>query len=207
MKVTNKLLFDKKEIGKIIFDSNDFCISKIKKQINRSISELNKFYKIKIPKINIELIYSKTKFDEIIKRKSPNWLVGITIKNKIYIFSPLCMEKYTSHNKKDFNKNLNHEICHLFNMAINKKLPTWIDEGSALYLSKQKKNHSFNKSDWLFFINKLNSRMTIKTFTDHNGYKIAYHMTDKIVKKRGLKYLLKLIKEPSRLGREGLFES
>jgi hypothetical protein len=203
-KISKEIIVYKNEIGKICFLPGDNYIKILENQIIRSVKKLSGFYSINIPYINIELIYSRKELNNKLKRKTPNWLIGVNYKNKIYLFSSSVVERYSSHKKSRLNKIITHEICHAFNSKINKKMPTWLDEGIALYLSNQKKKRDFKKSDWQFFVNNINKKINLNSLTEHDGYKVSYWMVKGLTDNYNKKNLLKLIKKSSLLKREDL---
>jgi len=203
-KITKEINFDKKKLGKICFLPNDNSVRNIEKQVLKSIKKLKAFYNINVSNINIELVYSRKELNKKLKRKTPNWLIGTVVKNKIYIFSLLSITKHNCHKNNKFNKLINHELCHIFNAKLNKKMPIWLDEGIALYLSRQEKKKDFKKSDWQFFIENINKNISFNSFLKHDGYKVSYWLVKKLFDNSNKNKLLKLIKKPSLIKREGL---
>lgn len=194
-KIIKDIKIGKIKIGKITFRPNDHSIGWTEKLVLSNLKKLNRFYKIKNPEINLELIYSRKEFNVKIGRQTPKWLVGVALKKKIYLFSPLVIEKSSSHRKYELNKIITHELCHIFNNKINKEVLSWVDEGTALFLANQKKIKDFKKSDWCFFIdNFLTKNIGFQSFVKHNGYKISYWAVKTIIEKRGINKLLDLIK-------------
>lgn len=201
-KISKELKFNKTKIGKIYFLPDDHSTENINKQTSRSIKKLKDFYNINVSNINIELIYSRKELNKKIERRTPNWLIGLACKNKIYLFSPLAVEKHSSHKKSDLNKIITHELCHIFNAKVNNNIPLWLDEGLALYLSNQKKNKDFKKSDWRFFVDNLNKKTSFDSFVKHDGYKISYRLVKKLADKYNRKELLRIIKRPRDLDKK-----
>lgn len=194
-KISKNIKVRKIKVGKIIFKPNDHSVNWIERLVSSNLEKLNKFYKIKNPRINLELIYSRKEFNDKIGRQTPKWMVGVALKNKIYLFSPLVIEKISSHKKSELDKIITHELCHIFNNKINKEILSWVDEGTALFLANQKKIKDFKKLDWCFFINNfLTKNIGFQFFVKHNGYKISYLAVKTIIEKRGINKLLDLIK-------------
>lgn len=194
-KISKDIKVKKIKVGRIIFRPNDHSVNWIEGLVLSNFKKLNKFYKIKKPKINLELIYSRKEFNAKIGRQTPKWLVGVTLKNKIYLFSPSVIEKVSSHKKSGVKKILAHEICHIFNNKLNKNPLMWIDEGMALFLAGQKKENDFIKKELDFFrTNFFDKNIKLKLFAKHNGYKISYWGIKTIVEKRSINKLLDLIK-------------
>jgi len=194
-KIYKEIQVNKIKIGRIVFLPDDYSVENINKHILKSIKKLKGFYDKNISNINIELVYSRKELNKKIKKKTPDWLVGFTDKNKIYLFSPLVVEKYSSHRKSDLNKIITHEFCHIFNAKINNNIPIWLDEGLAMNLSNQKKNKDFKKSDRQFFIDNLNNNISFDSFVKHDGYKISYWLVKKLIYKHKGKKILEIIKK------------
>lgn len=122
-------------------------------------------------------------------------MVGWFRRKKQYLFSPLVIEKVSSHKKTEIKKILTHEICHIFNGKINKNSLMWVDEGAALLLSGQKKNNDLTKEDLnLFYNNFFCKNIGLKLFSKNKGYKISYWTIKTIVKMFNRKKILELIK-------------
>lgn len=194
-KVNKDIKINQKQVGKIVLRYDDQSISWVKRLVLSNLRKLNKFYKTDYPEINLELVYSRKEFDDKIGRHTPDWMVGVSLKNKIYLFSPLSIEKFSTHKKSKLNKIIAHELCHIFNNKINKEILNWVDEGTALFLADQKKAKDFKKSDWYFFIdNFLNENINLRSFAKHEGYKISYWLVRTIIENLGVNTLYRLIK-------------
>ncbi len=205
MKITNNNIMNRKKLKKqikidttsaqIIYTADDRSIKWTEKILLNSLKELKAFYQINIPTIELELIYSRKEFNDKIGRMTPDWMVGVAWQNTIYLFSPSVIEKESSHNKASLNKILMHELCHIFNNKINKKILTWVDEGTTIFLARQKKSKDFKKSEWDCFIdNFLTKNVDLTTFAEHNGYKMSYWLIKMLARKLGKERLLDLIK-------------
>ncbi len=178
----------------IVFDEKDKSAMQFEKYTATILEKLYKFYKIKNPQINIELVYSREEFDDKLEYKTPKWLVAIVEDNDIYLFSPSVIEKVSNHKKSEIKKLFTHEICHVFNSKINMNNLMWVDEGVALFIAKQKKEY-FSQKDLDFFIrNYLNKNISLQLFAENNGYNISYWMIRMIVKKFGEGKLLELLR-------------
>lgn len=153
-------------------------VNNIKKsvhQIDKNIENVFK-QKVLISKITIEIIDSRKEFDKLLNKSTPNWLVAISDgKNKkIYIMNEKIIERNSRFN---FSTILKHEIAHIYLYSINKKIPIWLDEGLALNLSKQKKEHNIRQENWLYFLsNYKNRKLQFGKFAENEGYRISYHI-------------------------------
>lgn len=194
-KINRDIRMGKTKIGTIIFRPNDDSINWAEGLFLSSFKKLSKFYKVRNPEINLELLYFREEFDNKVGRKTPEWIVGVTLKNTIFLFNPSVIEKFSIHKKTGLNKIIAHKVCHIFNSKINKEVLNWIDEGTALFLAGQKKAKGFKKTDWQFFIDNFLDRNTnLQFFAEHEGYKISYWTIRTIVENLGTNKILDLIK-------------
>lgn len=198
IKVQKPLKISGKTIGKILYQDGDPSVKLIKKTIQSSFKRLKETYKIAPKNISFlcfELVYSREELNKKIYKRTPDWLVGLFHKNKIYLFSPTVIEKFSPHKKTYINRLITHELCHLFNYAVNPSLPLWLNEGIALILADQKKDSHISKSDWLFFKKNLtNKKINSKDFSGHSGYRISYTLTNHLLDKLGRDSLSQLVK-------------
>jgi len=194
-KISRDIQIAKIKVGKIIFEPNDLSVGWIGRLILSNLKKLSKFYKTNCPEMSFELVYSREEFNNKVGRQTPEWMAGVVLKNKIYLFSPLVIEKVSTHKKSKLNEIITHELCHIFNNKINKEILTWIDEGIALFLANQKKLKDFKKSDWRFFVDSfLNKNIDLQDFAKYEGYKISYWTIRTIADTFGVNKLLDLIK-------------
>ncbi|MEI6296849.1 MAG: basic secretory protein-like protein [bacterium] len=94
-------------------------------------------------KLNFELLINihdtRDQYDKTLNRKTFDWEVGNTNKNRIDILHPNSFEKYSSHKKEEFLPTLKHELVHVYlNQLIRDKIiPLWLNEGIANFVSGQ----------------------------------------------------------------------
>lgn len=197
-KFEKSLKIGARTIGSFLYQPDDYSAKLVKNTILNSFKRLKKLYKVSPKNIHpmcFELIYSRKELNSKIGKKTANWLVGFSHKNKIYLFSPIAIEKFSFHKKSHINKLITHELCHLFNYAANPLLPIWLNEGIALVIANQKKDFLIPKSDWLFFNNNLsNKNFNFRKFSEHSGYKISYKLATNLLDKLGQDSLLQLVK-------------
>lgn len=180
---------------RFVFKETDKSAVKLEKHTITALKQLSKFYKIKPPKINIELIYSRKELDDKLNRETPRWLVAAALKNSIYLFSPAAIENLSDHKKTEVKKLLTHELCHIFNSKVNKANLMWADEGVALFLANQRKIRNFTKKELNFFANNFFAEnINLRLFAKNNGYKISYWAIKKIVGKYNKKKILELLR-------------
>lgn len=201
MKKTEKIDKITKTI-KIIYKANDTCANQLKKKLYNAAKYLEEFYEIKVPKTTIELVYSRKEFEKKTHYiNSPEWLVAIAKKNKIFLVSPSAIEKISCHKKSKVKKIITHELCHIFNNKINRNMLMWVDEGIAQFIAGQKKKKDFTKNNLdLFTRNLFDNQINLATFSKNNGYKISYWIANEIVKDSGRNGLSRLMKISSKNG-------
>lgn len=179
----------------VVFNEDDKFILSLEKYTKIVIKDLQKFYKVKNPKIKIELIYSRKEFNNKLGFKTPNWLVATALKNNVYLFSPSVIEKVSDHKKTEIKKLLTHELCHIFNSKINKNSLMWVDEGIALFIAKQRKNKSYTEDNLNYFSNYyFEKNIKLSPFAANNGYRISYWAIRKIAEEFNSEKLLELLK-------------
>jgi len=202
MKIQQKVKINQNSELLVLFENNDSSVKKLIKSIPEKINKLENFYKINLPKTTIEFVYSREDFDQKIGSETPEWMVGFTRGNKIYLFSPQVIEKESTHKKAEVEKILIHEICHIFNHKINKRTLRFFDEGVALYLADQEKpkpkKFDYKKIKQKFFKWDISS----KQFAENDGYQLSYWFVRKVVEKYSKNKILNLLKtDPRKIGR------
>lgn len=179
----------------VIFHTDDKSAMKLSNNITEILKKLNKFYKIKIPKIRIEFVYSRKELDEKLGCKTPKWFVAAQEKRNIYLFSPMMIEKGSDHKRSEMKKLLTHELCHISNKEINKRSLMWVDEGLALFFANQKKSNNFSERDLEYFAkNYFDKNISLKLFAKNNGYQISYWAIKIFIKQYGAKELVNLLR-------------
>lgn len=156
--------------------------------IDKITAELETFFNIKAPKINIVIINSREEFDKIRGVKTQSWQAGMAKEGVIYAIHPEKLEKITTHKKESHPIRIKHEIVHLFykKCTDGEGRPRWLNEGLAYYLANQKQ--------WeLSEENKL-SVTSYFSDTDKNIYGIGEYMVRTLIDKYGKEKLVKLIK-------------
>jgi len=109
--------------------------------LNQTYKEYQSFFKI-TPKRKPCLFFLKSRqeFDDICGEKTQSWVTGFHTQNFIFLMDE---DVYETESSKKFNPEyypltLKHELSHYFylNLASTSK-PVWLNEGLAIYLSKQ----------------------------------------------------------------------
>lgn len=94
----------------------------------------------KYPKLTINVHSTRKSYDKALGRKTESWHVGSASNdNYIHILHPEAFEKFSTHNKSEFDGVLKREIVHIYlNMLSNHSyVPYWLNEGLANNLSGQ----------------------------------------------------------------------
>jgi spermidine/putrescine-binding protein len=125
--------------------------------------------------------------DAVYGKKTPDWLVGFTHKNTIFILNSKFYTKESSHKSlKDFWKTLKHEYCHLYYKKLTgNTYPDWLNEGLACYLANQKKSKP-----------ELHEALSIledKNQGKYDVYKVGYFWIKLLIEKYGKKKFFDLI--------------
>jgi len=153
------------------------------------------FHDQKEPDITVHVLLSRKDFDKALGRKTPEWMVGVTKNQDIYIMSPEAFEKESSHPRSYFGKVLMHEITHSFVLKINKNNMQWLDEGLALNLADQKKEKPDQKTINFFIKDKnLYKNLDLDTFSTQGGYRISYFLVKYILSRFPKEIIIKLLK-------------
>ena len=110
------------------------------------ISEINQLidrFNFKNKKIYLNFEDDIYQCSKLVGHTLPDWFKGITIGNQILILK--YNEKYYD-NYKEFKKIIIHEIVHaiLYNKLLC-EIPNWLNEGIAIYLSKQDEDLQYEK--------------------------------------------------------------
>jgi hypothetical protein len=159
----------------------------------KSMKELNEFFKFgwvrHTPKIII--VPDRKTIDGLFGGKTEPWLVAWADGRKIYVLDKNKFGKESKHKYSDieYAQLIKHELAHAFANAYSKCTyyePTWLSEGTAIYLSGQLT--TTKKPDKLKEFLKYYSEIVPAIFQE-SGFAIEY-----IVKKYGKEKLLKLIK-------------
>lgn len=172
----------------LCLDTKISASKEIKNFSQRTEKELDKFFGVKLDSVWIMLLNSRRDIDAVYGKKTPDWLVGFTHKNTIFILNPKVYTKESSHKSiKDFWKTLKHEYCHLYNRKITgNTCPSWLNEGLACYLANQKRSkpglrEALNILDY-------------KTQGKYDIYKVGYFWVNLLAKKFGPRKVLILIR-------------
>src|SRR4030066_2198993 len=100
----------------LIARKNDPLLSSVKTDSKTASQKNFEFFGFNIPRFTIQLLYKRKEMDEVMKEKTPSWVVGTCLSSirTIYIFSPTVFEKVSPHKKEAFLSVLIHELTHLF---------------------------------------------------------------------------------------------
>lgn len=165
--------------------------------IKKSCDHLLSFFETShTPKqLKLFLLSSRKNLDLKMKQRTPEWLAAYSFNGSIYILSPESFEAESTHKKAEFKKILTHELTHIFIEQINKNSLRCLDEGLALNLSKQTKNNTISKDNWLYFMeNHLTKNGLLNNFSEREGYKISYWVVKYYLDKYSKDKILELLK-------------
>ncbi|MBT3323729.1 hypothetical protein HN681_01845 [archaeon] len=157
-----------------------------------SIKELNEFFEINWIENFPELVIvpDRKKIDELMGRKTEDWMVGWIGKNKVYALDSKNYEKESCHkySEDEYSKLIKHELSHCYFLKLSKykSEPDWLWEGTALFVSGQIKTRErpLKFEDFLEFYSKKS-----KYVYRESGFAVEF-----LVEKYGKDKLLKLIK-------------
>jgi len=161
--------------------------------IDQALIDCEKFFGIKLSQ-NLCLIYlnSRQQFDDVLGRKTLPFETGSSISNLIFMMAE---EVFEQESNKKFSQEstvltLRHEVCHKFFQRLAwTSQPTWLNEGTAIYLSGQlKKRNKIDKfSNFLLFES--------TNFIDgQNVYKESGFFVEKIIDLFGKEKFIEFLK-------------
>jgi len=177
----------------------------LKRIIEKGIRRNEKFFGFSISSLTIVLLNSRKEIDNLMKRKTADWIVGrANSKNmEIFILAPWAFEKESCHPASAFPKVLIHEISHLFIGQVHPfSVPRWLVEGLASYLAKQKRPLVSISPGLLNspFLTRLSSSLGWNENANRGAYPVSYYWIEFLINKHGkekmLKFILELKKTP-----------
>ncbi len=186
--------------GFVSFLAKDPSRNRVIKDFRYGYIRASSFFKKKISKVKLTLVYSRKEMNSLIGYKTASWFVGYAdFSNEIFIFSPSVFDRESNHSKKDFRKVLCHEIAHLFIRQIhNSYEPVWLEEGLAYYVAGQRdkfknSNPIFNNPEAIFLIDTRNRWN--RTINNHPGvpYALAFSLIDFLIRCYNKDKLIKLL--------------
>lgn len=120
----------------LIYSTQDKDIHFEKEILTNAYNSNQKFAKIKIPKFNIQLVYSREEFNKLWGDKTQDFVSAFVKDDKIVIFSYGVFDQETTWKKKEFYNTLIHEINHLFYQELrdDEYDPLWLSEGLATFM-------------------------------------------------------------------------
>jgi len=147
------------------------------------------WFGIDIPVPRVFFIQSRKDYDEIMGRKTEDWVVGTAESGGFYILDPKVYTKESSH--KDiahFWKVIGHEYAHLFyEKKVGANVPKWLNEGLASYLAEQ--NYSLPTLDDAVDVGKYFDKSDNKIYSVGNfwvRYLIKTYGKEKFIRMLGL---------------------
>ncbi|MFZ3077473.1 MAG: hypothetical protein WA139_03400 [Candidatus Aenigmatarchaeota archaeon] len=127
----------------MIFQVNTLNNSKLSKAYEKSMSELDNFFKInwKNNRPNVFLVRNRKTINFLQDKKTENWLVGWVNGKDVYLLSDKTYEKESCHkySNEEYFALLKHELAHCFSNMVShfSQKPVWLLEGISIFLSGQ----------------------------------------------------------------------
>ncbi|OGH14839.1 MAG: hypothetical protein A2860_00565 [Candidatus Levybacteria bacterium RIFCSPHIGHO2_01_FULL_37_33] len=186
--------------GFVSFFSKDPSLNRVIKDFRYGYIRASSFFKKKIPKVKLTLVYSREEMNNLLGYKTASWFVGYAgSSSKIFMLSPSVFDRESNHSKRDFRKVLCHEICHLFIRQIhNSYEPVWLEEGLAYCVAGQESrlknsNPIFNNPEVIFLIDTRNRwNKTIGSQPDV-PYALAFLLVDFLIRRYDKDRVIKLL--------------
>ena len=160
----------------------------IKEIYEDGIQSLSKFFGFTIKPVMIFVKDRKT-INRLKNQETEDWVVGWVEGNRIFMLHRDSYETETSntYNSKYYGATLKHEIVHVFHRNLSKnKMPLWLTEGIAIYLSGQ--------VDMKEPVDTLKEFLDIEKYDQGNIYKESGFVIKKLIDKFGKEKLIELIK-------------
>lgn len=123
------------------------------------------------------------------KETAPDYLVGFSPKNKIYIIGPKGMPPDSDPGIIRFQKVLKHELVHKYLKLIkaHQNTTSWLVEGTCCHIANQSKGKLEKSEITLELLKKLNNTQ------DGKKYSVGRNMVDLIVENYGKEELIRLL--------------
>ncbi len=174
----------------LIYSDKD--VNREKKLITDAFNYNTNFYKIKIPKFEIQFVYSRNEFDKMWGKKTLSFVSAFARDKKIIIFAHSIFDKSTIWKKEKFSEGLIHEINHLFYRELRNDEydPLWLSEGLATFLQHHKKRFNYKKKL------KIKKEILEESFENMtiDSYQIYTLFVEFLIFKYGEREILNLIK-------------
>ncbi|PIN92709.1 hypothetical protein COU61_01290 [Candidatus Pacearchaeota archaeon CG10_big_fil_rev_8_21_14_0_10_35_13] len=130
----------------MVFDINLRDDDFVKGIYDDSMSELDKFFGLgwNRNKPKVFLVPDRKTIDSLESKKTEDWVVGWGYQTDVYVLDYKNYEKESSHKYsiEEYAALIMHELAHSFIHVItgfSSNVPTWLNEGLAIYLSGQNK--------------------------------------------------------------------
>lgn len=197
MKKETKLNIDSNKTIDLLFDGqfeDKDLVETIKKAVLRAFDY---FEKVEAISFGIEMIYSRDEFDQQIGHKTESWTSAHSFGDRFIIFSPSVIEKYTTHDKNEFEQIVAHETAHVLLYSLNPISSTWLNEGIAQNIAKQDKEVKIEPKKIAYFIKEiLFKNSDYEKFIANQGYQISYKLVKSLMEKYSKNTVAKLLQIP-----------
>lgn len=113
----------------------------IQELANKCNRKLGEAFGFSLENIGIKIAETRAEYDKIVGRKTESWQIASAQDGLISIVSPSIWDQEGAHKVSELEQALTHEVVHLYveKLAPGKKVPSWLNEGLAGYLSDQHK--------------------------------------------------------------------
>lgn len=171
------------------------------KRFARHYGELQAFFGVSPQPLEIRFIYTRAEMSRHWGKPAPRWLSGMVDNDNpycIYVYSPAVIGTLTDETRRVIMPTIVHEAAHAFVTKLNERCYYWINEGICQVLEgKTLKDSPIAQKHWRWFVQKngltdpgLGWRETI----GHDGYAIAHRLAAYLLKTRGQKAIISLVK-------------
>lgn len=167
-----------------------------KEELKTFVAFLENYFDIKNLLIKINVLKTREEFNKEIGKKTPDWMVGYTISNNIYVLSPEAFEKESNHKRSEFVQIIKHEISHVFIGNVSPLCLKSLEEGLCLNFAGQNRTALIKKENFdLFYGNSIFYNLNDqKLFADLQGYQLSYMMVKNLLNKFNKNQITELIK-------------
>lgn len=133
----------------MIFELKEKKDSVVEEMYEKAMGELGKFFKFnwKRNRPKVIVVKNRKEIDNIRGVKSERWWVGWAEEANLFILERKNYEKESNHkySEGEYFRLIKHELCHMFFGVISQTCGydqfRWLDEGCAVFLSGQCKEH------------------------------------------------------------------
>ncbi|MEJ6951608.1 hypothetical protein [Natronospora cellulosivora (SeqCode)] len=167
-------------------------------QLEKDVPRINEALQF-IPSEKVEVyiyenqnVLHQKKYGFLVSLLNLDWYIGDNIRDKVIMVSPL--NPGPVHSFDSVVEVVSHEYVHALIYQINKKVPLWLDEGLALFLTNGQALGSSRNTQIPTF-KETQSNNSIR-FANANGYGMAHIYIDFLTETYGFDSVLELVNNP-----------